>query len=90
MFNNIGNKAKGLLWPGPVVDGTDLEPVCEWFTEEEAQVVAAAMVVSGVAFFELVSPWFALPFFVTAVMLSGLKLRARYRSDMAVDNLPSC
>ena len=62
----------------------------DWFTVDKAQSVAARSGGGGYAFFELVGPWFALPFFVMAVVLTGLILRARYRPDLVIDNLPSC
>ncbi len=63
----------------------------DWFTEDKAQSVVVTQAVSGIAFFELVSPWFALPFLLVAAGLTGLIFHPRccHEPDEIMGNL-SC
>ena len=88
MFVNILEKVKELVVLALNKAVAAWNRFADWFTVDKAQSVAATLAVSGIAFFELVSPWFALPFFVMAVVLTGLILHARSRPDLVIDNLP--
>lgn len=48
---------------------------CEWFSEkltvDQGTLVAMGTMVSGIAFMELIGPWFAAPFFFLGALLLG-------------------
>jgi hypothetical protein len=81
MFINILEKVKGLVIL--VLDKAVAiwNRFADWFADDKAQLVAVTLMVSGIACIDLVSPWFALPFFAGAAILTGLIFHARYHPE---------
>ncbi len=89
MFTNILKKAKELVILALNKAVSAWNRLADWLTVDKAQTVAATLAVSGIACIDLVSPWFALPFFVGAAVLTVLILHARYcpMPDVHIGNL---
>jgi hypothetical protein len=78
MLANILEKVKGLVVLALDKAVAVWNRFADWLNIGRAQTMVATLAVSGIASFDLISPWFALPFFVGAAVLTVLILHARY------------